>query len=430
MRKILVLLSLGLVALTGCKKDSSSLEESLIANLVMPEGPFAPGASVTIQGSGFTSADEIWFRAQTKADGDIQATVTHQAANELTFTVPQVPAGEHAVVLKRGTQEMPLGKLTVSEAATKLYGFGGTNDSGSYILWEVDKATGELNEIVKLPDADNEIWDSPVVNPADRNIYICKWTELGDYMENTMQLDLYRINPTTKTLELVGELRDAKEQEKEYFSYSLYVIENKLHAMIEKYSNDEDNEESFYSLVSIDTETAEQTLVADFGSLNEALSLPASTSVSIEIGTDEEVGLCYDPASKSSMWITNLVKLDIANQKIIAGERFNEYVNLFSKDGQVCGAFYNETTNSVNFRPIDTEKLTVGNSLGNITLPAADDFDDFWCYDASTGKAFGQFWKDSGTENEHFVFGAFDFNARQCIEIKEYAPGIWFDLFQ
>ncbi|WP_300852032.1 IPT/TIG domain-containing protein, partial [uncultured Rikenella sp.] len=131
MRKILVLLSLGLVALTGCKKDSTP---SLVENTVLPPATetFAPGASVTIKGSGFTAADEIWFRAQTKATDDIQATVTKQTATEITFIVPQgLPAGKQTVLLKRDDREMPLGKITVAEpSAAKLYGIG-SSDNGN-----------------------------------------------------------------------------------------------------------------------------------------------------------------------------------------------------------------------------------------------------------------------------------------------------------
>lgn len=433
MRKILLLLGLGLVALTGCKKDSSSLEESLIANLVMPEGPFAPGASVTIQGSGFTSADEIWFRTPTKANGDIQATVTHQAANELTFTVPQVPAGEHAVVLKRGEKEMPLGKLTVSEAAaTKLYAFGSPDDEENYVLWEIDKATGELMEIVQIPTSENEGWgsdkDSPVVDPVSGNIYYYKWTET----ENSEQVDLYRFEPSNKTLKKIGLLDQI---EAEDTRYDLCIVDGQLHALIEKWKDsDEDDLETFYSLVSINPETAEQTVVADFGSLEQALN-----DISAGFYDDVNGQYLYDKTTHSLILsivigidhdCCQLVRLDIANKKIIAGEKFNNHcITLFLKDSKVCGAFYNDDINTVDFRLIDTEKLTAGNSIGSATLET-DSFKGPWCYDASTGKAFGQFWKESDAGYDYSVFGAFDFNTQKVIEIKEYASEIGFDLFQ
>lgn len=429
MRKILLLLGLGLVALTGCKKDSSSLEESLIANLVMPEGPFAPGASVTIQGSGFTSADEIWFRTPTKADGDIQATVTHQAANELTFTVPQVSAGEHAVILKRSGREMTLGKITVIESA-KLYAFGSPDDEENYVLWEIDKATGELMEIVQIPTSENEGWgsdkDSPVVDPVSGNIYYYKWTDT----ENTTQIELYRVNPNDKTLKFVGLLDDEEDTR-----YDLCIVDGQLHALIEKWKDsDEDDLETFYSLVAINPETAEQTVVADFGSLEQALN-----DISAGFYDDVNGQYLYDKTTHSLILTiyndteTNdcqLVRLDIDNQKIIAGEKFNNHcITLFLKDSKVCGAFYNDDINTVDFRLIDTEKLTAGNSIGSATLET-DSFKGPWCYDASTGKAFGQFWKESDAGYDYSVFGAFDFNTQKVIEIKEYASEIGFDLFQ
>lgn len=424
MRKILLLLGLGLVALTGCKKDSSSLEESLIANLVMPEGPFAPGASVTIQGSGFTSADEIWFRTPTKADGDIQATVTHQAANELTFTVPQVSAGEHAVILKRSGREMTLGKITVVESA-KLYAFGGDLDLDNEILWEVDKATGELTEIIKLPDEDwqSESAASPIVDPVSGNIYLYKWTD-------TDGIELYRVNPNDKTLKKIG-LLDQKANNTMYF---LCLVDGRLHAMVEKESSKEDSEETFYSLVSINTETAEQTTVADFGSLHQALGIPTDVGAGF---FDCMLGLYLYDKTTHSLILTiyndtetndcQLVRLDIDNQKIIAGEKFNEYVNLFSKDGKICGAFYdNEDRKHIDFRPIDTKNLTAGNSIGSATLETRE-FWSTWCYDATTGKGYTVLEFD---DSAFSALGTFDFNTQKLEEIKAYEQEIWFNLFQ
>ena len=425
MRKILLLLGLGLVALTGCKKDSSSLEESLIANLIMPEGPFAPGASVTIQGKGFTASDEIWFRAQTKATDDIQATITKQTATEITFIVPQgLPAGEQTVLLKRDDQEMPLGKITVAEAttSTKLYAIGSTDDSDTEVLWEIDKTTGELTEIVKLPTESNEdSFESPVVDPTNGNIYLYQWIETTD------ALDLYRINPANKMLEKIGRLKEGIEDT----HYDLCVIDNRLHALIEKeqYEN-EDNQETFYSLVAIDPNTAEQTLVADFGSLHQALNIPLSVSAGLD-GVGKFLG--YDMATKSLIvsifkdvegddW--QLTRFDIVNQKIIPGVgSSDDYISLFVKDSKACGAFYNDDINTVDFRLIDTENLTVGESLGSASTGSTNKFfGEIWAYDAATGKGYTtMYFEDSSDE---CLFGAFDFNTKEFKEIKQYANGI------
>ncbi|MDE6499615.1 MAG: DUF4784 family protein [Rikenella sp.] len=427
MRKILVLLGLGLVALTGCKKDSTP---SLVENPVLPPATetFAPGASVTIKGSGFTAADEIWFRPQTKATDDIQATITKQTATEITFIVPQgLPAGEQTVLLKRDDQEMPLGKITVAEAttSTKLYAIGMPDDEDTYVLWEIDKTTGELTEIVKLPTKDEEYdWESPVVDPTTGNIYIiCKeWIET----ENSTQIELYRINPNDKTPKFVGVLSNEKDTE-----YNLCIVDGRLHALVEKTVGKmyENNRESFYSLVSIDTETAEQTPVADFGSLYQTLDIPGDVPAGID-GTaiyDKTTNSLIVPIYKDveiDAW--QLARFDITNKKIIPGEKFNDddYISIFPKDGTICGAFQTDAANSVDFRPIDTEKLTAGNSIGSI--PFECDFDERWCYDASSETAFTTVYKN-GTH----TFVAFDFNTQKFEEIKAYTPGIdLYELFQ
>lgn len=425
MRKILVLLGLGLVALTGCKKDSTP---SLVENPILPPSTetFAPGATVTIKGSGFTDADEIWFRAQTKATDDIQATITKQTATEITFIVPQgLPAGEQTVLLKRDDQEMPLGKITVAEAttSTKLYAIGSTDDSDTEVLWEIDKATGELTEIVKLPievsESVEEWWgDYPVVNPADGNIYLYKW------FETTNVSDLYRINPTNKTLEKIGQLQDGNEDA----HYYLCMVDNQLHALIEKETTDD--EETFYSFVSIDPNTAAQTPVADFGSLHQALNIPLSVSA----GLDGEGKFYYDIATKSLIvpifkdvegdcW--QLTRFDIVNQKIIPGVGSSDnYISLFVKDSKACGAFYNDDINTVDFRVIDTEKLTAGESLGSTSTGNEDKFfGETWIYDTATGKGYATMYFEDSSD-EYSLFGAFDFNTKEFKEIKQYANGI------
>lgn len=421
MRKILVLLSLGLVALTGCKKDSTP---SLVENTVLPPATetFAPGAAVTIKGSGFTAADEIWFRAQTKATDDIQATVTKQTATEITFIVPQgLPAGEQTVLLKRDDREMLLGKITVAEttATAKLYGYGGFMFEDYMLLAEVNKATGELTEIVKLPakisESLDELWgEYMVVNPADGNIYICKRTE-GTF---ALRLDLYRVNPNSKTLDKIGEIMTSRTQQ----TYYLLIIEGQLHALVEKESDYADHS---YSLVSIDMKTAKQTTVADFGSLPPFEGVPGE--------------YLYDKTTHSLILIIDrqLIRLDIDNQEIITGEKFDGELILFQKDGTVCGAFQNAETNinMVDFRTIDTENLTPGESLGSAKSFSENqdpygDIQSFytWTYDAATGKAYSVI---SPEPSEIWTFCAFDFNTKKLEEIKISSPKVWMlGLFQ
>lgn len=428
MRKILVLLSLGLVALNGCKKDSTP---SLVENTVLPPATetFAPGAAVTIKGSGFTAADEIWFRAQTKATDDIQATVTKQTATEITFIVPlRLPAGEQTVLLKRDDREMPLGKITVAEpsAAAKLYGIGSSDNGNTTVFWEIDKTTGKLTEIISIPGNQYTQWESLVTDPTSGLIYCNKSFEdpENDFAE---QSELYRIDPDKKTIEKVGLLTDQEDTH-----YSLCLIDGRLHALIDQKTNEEEHHEVLFSLVSIDPNTAAQTSVADFGSLQEALGL----SNSINIDTERDLHpLVYDPISKSlivPIWIeeedndvVQLTQLNIADKKIIPGEKSLEYFIPFLMDNEVYGAFYTENRQSIDFRAINTESLTIGSSIGQATLSGNDQFgdEDAWHYDAATGTGYCIVWK-AFTTNEHSALGTYHFNSKEFKEAAEYSEEI------
>lgn len=119
MKKILLLLSLGLVALTGCKKDDSPA--SPVTDTVLPtssaENPIVAGSAVTIQGKGFTQSSEIWLRALTKAaETDVQATVTAVTDASITFTAPAV-SGEQGIILKQNGGEWSLGKMYFAPAS-------------------------------------------------------------------------------------------------------------------------------------------------------------------------------------------------------------------------------------------------------------------------------------------------------------------------
>lgn len=446
MRKILLLLGLGLVALTGCKKDSTP---ALVESPTLPPATesFAPGASVAVWGTGFTAVDEIWFRAQTEDESDTQAEIVLLTDNELIFTVPQVSAGEHTVILKRDGREMNLGTITVAEVTlyVKLYGIGRINvqddphesdtemdtdaedsdvDTDNAVLWEIDKTTGEMTELVQLPvESDNEEWwRLPVVVRVNGNVYCYKKIETGD----SERFDLYRVNLSSKTLDKVGQLKDNNETE----NYYLCVIDSRLHALIEK----ESEAGTFYSLVSIDPNTAAQTVVADFGSLHQALNIPTSVSAGLD-DSETETLFCYDATTRSLIlsifkdtetddW--QLVKLDIAGQKIIPGEQFNgdACFTLFSKDGAVCGAFYNKGLNSVDFRSINTESLTAGDLLGSAATENNEAFyGETWVYDGVTNKSYTVMEKTRNASGvvEQYVIGVFDFNTGEFSELASHA---------
>lgn len=102
----------------GCKKDDNSTT-CPVSGATLPtssaENPIPAGSAVTIQGSGFTENSEIWLRGvATKADGDVQATVTDRTSTSITFTAPAV-SGEQSIILRQDGGEWPLGKMYFAE---------------------------------------------------------------------------------------------------------------------------------------------------------------------------------------------------------------------------------------------------------------------------------------------------------------------------
>lgn len=106
--------------LFGCKKDDNSTP-CPVSGATLPtsstENPIPAGSAVTIQGSGFTDNSEIWLRGvATKADGDVQATVTDRTSTSITFTAPAV-SGEQSIILRQDGGEWPLGKMYFAEGS-------------------------------------------------------------------------------------------------------------------------------------------------------------------------------------------------------------------------------------------------------------------------------------------------------------------------
>lgn len=120
MKKILYLFMAAAV-LCGCEKEENGGDAVCpVTEVTMPassaENPVTPGSSVTIQGRGFTSGSEIWFRSMTKA-ADVQATVTDVTASAITFTAPEV-YGTQSVLLRQDGNEWTLGTLVFASQST------------------------------------------------------------------------------------------------------------------------------------------------------------------------------------------------------------------------------------------------------------------------------------------------------------------------
>ncbi|WP_071134000.1 IPT/TIG domain-containing protein [Millionella massiliensis] len=204
MKKLFVWLSLGLTLLSSCN-DKSKDTPSLITDPVLPPvtEEFTPGTSVTISGTGFTASDEIWLRLPVKATGgDIQATITSQTSTQITFTVPEgVTPGEYTLILKRGSEEMQLGAITIGESSSvtdaKLYGLGPDG------VYGIDKQTYALNTLV---ETGNCSFSGRNVYDASKNtIYSIEWDEEsasqddGDKYVTKSWLGILNLNANTYT---------------------------------------------------------------------------------------------------------------------------------------------------------------------------------------------------------------------------------------
>ncbi len=316
------------------------------------------------------------------------------------------------VLIRRKKNPAPSLVEGASQAPTKLYCLC-TVDGESDILWEVDKVTGELTEIVKLPDAEEDfMWKSPIVDPATGSIYLYQWinSERGDF-------DLYRVDPEQKTLHKIGSLNP----QTPYDSFQLYIIDGKLHTLIEKplRNSETGQREYFLSLVSIDPNTAEQTLVADFGTVHQVLNISANLWAE---------KTAYDPVSKDLFlpfcYVENdckkclLAKWNWTKGEIVVGETFDYDCIFLEKEGNIYGFFKNgKTTFSNNIRPIDPQTLKVGKSIDTIIASEPNDF----CYDAETKKVYSVRYNYCESANtEWYTLISYDFKTKKTTKIKKY----------
>lgn len=103
---------------SACSDDDDNDDDKLpVLNVTLPstEIPAKPGATMTIDGEGFTAASEIWFRqVVTKAKGDVQAPVKKVTPKGITFVVPEV-YGRQIVLLKENDKEYKLGEMSFIE---------------------------------------------------------------------------------------------------------------------------------------------------------------------------------------------------------------------------------------------------------------------------------------------------------------------------
>lgn len=186
-----LLIALGVVAalFCSCSKDDPKPDPDLpVTGVQLPvssaQSPIAPGSTVTIQGSGFASGDQIWLRPSTsgKAAGDVQAADVRLVEGGISFTAPALD-GPHGVLLLRGGQQYPLGTLhftsepdepdePVSNArllGTELIETG--EDQFELILYSFDPRNGQASRLASLYTGKDSFFEGMVLLPGSNRVY-------------------------------------------------------------------------------------------------------------------------------------------------------------------------------------------------------------------------------------------------------------------
>lgn len=294
--------------------------------------------------------------------------------------------------------------MTFDNLLPRLYGIGRqydeNTDQSSYWIWEIDWTNGHLTPI--LPLKFSLISGQWITIPGTGRIY---W--LGK------KNDLYYCDTAHPSCTKIGELPD---------KCSLCIIDGQLHALLE---TENENYESFLSLAAVDPVTANLTPVADFGSIHQALGIPAG-SVSMYPSSE----YLYNPATQSLIasfletktYYDQIIRLDIPNQRIIPGEIINKkhtVVSLFSMGHHTCATIYPLTyydfAETIELRPIDTTTVALKESIGKITLGYRELCleDPFFFYEPATSKGYGIFWKNFTYDNAYQFIGSYDFHTKQ-----------------
>jgi hypothetical protein len=110
-----------IAACTGCKEDPPPpVDEGLkITGISIPSSLSVPvGGEITITGKGFAVNDQIIFVLTTDAGKTYTAVITSVTEQGATLTLPSgVTSGSYKLTVKRGTDSLLLGTLTVNVIA-------------------------------------------------------------------------------------------------------------------------------------------------------------------------------------------------------------------------------------------------------------------------------------------------------------------------
>lgn len=314
MKKQLLFLAIMLMALvTGCKKESTP-ETKLVEGIELPPltEQFAEGSPITVKGSGFTEADQIAFRTQTKASTDVTAEITAVGATQITFIVPSgLTVGENPIVLKRGGIEQVLGSVSIAETPdAKLYGFGWNDGSENCVAYSIDKVTGSLTEVKTLA-VGQDMSSSVAIGRVAYGVNFPK--KIGSF------------NFDTKTYKDLGSVANIE---------CLGVIDGKLHIIT--------STDGAISLSQVNTETGALTLVADFGKVENAEIFEntgdAPFTYDVKNKTILMLGWWYNNATSEEY--SQPITLNIDKKSISLLPRFTEadksWGEFFAKGEQIC----------------------------------------------------------------------------------------------
>lgn len=118
---IFLLLIAAIAACTGCKEDPPPPDEGglKITGVSIPASLNIPaGGEVTITGSGFAAGDQMVFVLVSDAGKVYTATVASVTGQSAGFTLPAgLTSGTYSLTVKRGTDSMVLGTLTINVVA-------------------------------------------------------------------------------------------------------------------------------------------------------------------------------------------------------------------------------------------------------------------------------------------------------------------------
>jgi len=149
-----------IVTLTvGDKTEQCALQvvESPVSNLIMPEVkyPIATGATILLQGSGFTIGNKIWLRKNdnsggglksSQTDPDILATILEQTEAYLTFTSTATD-GWYSLLLDNNTTKFNLGNIQIETQVVPEFAYDKTKIFWEDTHWRRFQLRGKVKEM-------------------------------------------------------------------------------------------------------------------------------------------------------------------------------------------------------------------------------------------------------------------------------------------